>query len=64
MAKTGFNWDKLALILLVIVGLNAGLATFGWNVINMLLGGFAIVENLVYWLAGLSALWTLKSLKK
>ncbi|MBU6388406.1 DUF378 domain-containing protein [Patescibacteria group bacterium] len=51
-----------AFILLVIGGLNWGLIAIGywmgsnWNVVNLLLGSWPWLENLVYLLVGLSAL--------
>jgi uncharacterized membrane protein YuzA (DUF378 family) len=53
---------KTAFILTVIGGLNWGLVALGmymgsnWNVVNLLLGSWPGVENLVYLLVGLSAL--------
>lgn len=51
-----------AFILTVVGGLNWGLVAVGtwmgsnWNVVNLLLGSWPTVENLVYLLVGLSAL--------
>ena len=51
----------IALILLVIGGLNWGLVALGyytdseWNVVKLILGSWPGVENLVYLLVGLSA---------
>lgn len=48
--------------LVVIGGLNWGLVALGnwmggnWNVVNLLLGSWPTVENIVYLLVGLSAL--------
>lgn len=53
---------KTALVLLVVGGLNWGLVGAGsfagsnWNVVNLLLGSWPVVENLVYVLVGLSAI--------
>ena len=55
----------LAFILLVIGGLNWGLmglagfvsAGSNWNVVNLVLGQWSALENLVYVLVGLSALY-------
>ncbi len=52
----------IAFILVVVGGLNWGLVALGgwaggnWNVVNLLLGAWPTVENLVYLLVGLSAL--------
>jgi uncharacterized membrane protein YuzA (DUF378 family) len=56
----------LAFILLVIGGLNWGLMGLGalmgndlnaWNVVHMILGQWMMVENIVYLLVGLSAIY-------
>ena len=52
----------VAFILTIIGGLNWGLVALGnymgsnWNVVNLLLGSWPMVENLVYLLVGLSAI--------
>ncbi|MFA6414765.1 MAG: DUF378 domain-containing protein [Candidatus Paceibacterota bacterium] len=51
----------IAFVLVIVGGLNWGLVAIGnwmgsnWNVVNLLLGQWAGVENLVYLLVGLSA---------
>lgn len=53
---------RLSILLLVIGGLNWGLVGLGsfmgsnWNVVNLILGSWPMVENLVYVLVGLAAL--------
>ncbi len=51
-------------ILLVVGGLNWGLEAFGWNVVNMLLGGCPKVGMVVYVLVGLSAVYEIVTHKK
>lgn len=46
----------IAFILVIIGGLNWGLTAFGWNVVNLVLGAYPVVENAVYVLVGLSAI--------
>lgn len=47
----------VAFVLLIVGGLNWGLsAAFSWNVVNMLLGSWPMVERVVYILVGLAAL--------
>ncbi len=52
----------LSFWLVIIGGLNWGLVALGqymgsnWNVVNLILGSFPTVENLVYLLVGLAAL--------
>ena len=46
----------IAFVLLIIGGLNWGLTALGWNVVNMLLGSWPLVEQIVYVLVGLSAI--------
>ncbi len=62
MAKSTLDW--IALILLIIGGLNWGLAGFGYNVVEMVLGAGTMLTNIVYWLVGLSALYTIYYLFK
>ena len=40
-------------------GLGMLLGGTGWNVVNMLLGSWPLVENIVYVLVGASGLWLL-----
>jgi|GEM_PF-250267 len=47
----------LAFVLLVVGGLNWGLSAFGWNVVNMLVGSWPGVEQAIYILVGLAAIW-------
>ena len=47
----------LAFILLVVGGLNWGLAALGYNVVNMVLGTWPAVEKAVYILVGLAAVY-------
>ena len=53
----------IAFVLVIIGGLNWGLVALGswmgsnWNVVNLILGSWSGVENLVYLLVGLSALY-------
>ena len=54
----------VAYILLVIGGLNWGLSAVGYNVVDMLLGSWPGVEQLVYILVGLSAVVSLVNHKK
>lgn len=49
--------NMVALVLLVIGGLNWGLAVFDYNLVNSLFGSWPAVEDMVYGLVGLSALW-------
>jgi uncharacterized membrane protein YuzA (DUF378 family) len=59
-----------AFILVIIGSLNWGLIALGswmgsnWNVVNLLLGSWPVVENIVYLLVGLSALVLVFSHKK
>jgi len=56
------GFHGIAFILVIIGGLNWGLVAIGswmdsnWNVVNLLLGSWPTVENLVYLLVGISAL--------
>jgi uncharacterized membrane protein YuzA (DUF378 family) len=51
-------------ILLVVGGVNWGLSAFDFNVVNMLLGSWPIIEKTVYILVGVSAVIELVNHKK
>lgn len=51
-------------ILLVVGGLNWGLYAFDYNLVEMLLGSWPMVEKAVYVLVGLSALYEVATHKK
>ena len=57
MAKNALDW--IVLILVRIGGLNLGIAGFGYNVIERLLGAGSLITNIIYWLIGLAALYTI-----
>ena len=46
-----------AFILLVVGGLNWGLSALGYNVVNMILGSWPMVEKIVYLLVGVAAIY-------
>lgn len=56
----------IAFILLVVGGLNWGLMGLGslisnsdWNIVHMILGSSMMLENIVYVLVGIAAVWLL-----
>ena len=62
MAKNTLDW--IALILLIIGGLNWGLVgLFNWNLVAKVLGT-GILANIVYDLVGLAAIYTIYFLIK
>jgi len=60
----------VAFVLVVVGGLNWGLVALGswmggnWNVVNLLVGTWPTVENIVYLLVGLAAVMLMFSHKK
>jgi uncharacterized membrane protein YuzA (DUF378 family) len=62
MAKNALDW--IALILLIIGGLNWGLAVFNINVVTAILGSIPVLVTIVYALVGLAALYTIYFLVK
>jgi len=61
MAKNWIDW--VALILLIIGGLNWGLAIWDFNLVATLFGA-GVIAKIVYALVGLSALYTIYFLVK
>ena len=55
MEKNALDW--LALVLVVVGGLNWGLYAFGYNLVEMLFGGFPPLDTIVYVLVALSAVY-------
>ncbi len=63
MEKNTIDW--IALILLIIGGLNWGLVgVFNFNLVNAIFGSVAWLESLIYILVGISGLWTIYFLTK
>ena len=54
----------VAFILLVVGGINWGLDALGFNLVNLLLGSWPVVEKIVYLLVGLSAIYVVATHKK
>lgn len=49
--------DLIAMILVVIGSLNVGLGAIGFDVLNMIFGSIAILEQIIYILVGLAGLY-------
>jgi len=49
--------DVVALILVIIGGLNWGLTAFGFNLVEMIFGSMSWLVSLIYILVGLSAIY-------
>lgn len=49
--------DMIALWLLIIGGLNWGLVSLGWNLVDMIFGTWPMLVTLIYALVGLSAIY-------
>lgn len=47
----------IAFALVIIGGLNWGLTAFGYNLLSMLVGSWPVIEQAVYILVGLSAVY-------
>jgi len=70
MAKSTLDW--IALVLLIIGGLNWGLVginsfsavNYGWDVVALIFGSIPVLAAIVYLLVGLSALYTIYFLFK
>lgn len=63
MVKSALDW--IALILLIVGGLNWGLVgLFKWNLVDAIFGSVAWLATTVYVLVGLAALYTIYFLFK
>jgi uncharacterized protein len=62
MAKNVLDW--IAMIILIIGGLNWAFTAFGFNLVESLFGSWPTVVNIVYYLVGLSALYAIYFLVK
>jgi uncharacterized membrane protein YuzA (DUF378 family) len=51
--------DWVALVLVIVGGLNWGLVALNFNLVTFLFGSWAWLETTVYALVGLSAVWML-----
>lgn len=60
--KNALDW--VALVLVIVGGLNWGLYAFGFNLVNLVFGSIAMLEKLVYILVGLSALYLIYYITK
>lgn len=56
--------DWVALILIIVGGLNWGLVTFKWNLVDAIFGAGSMISTIVYGLVGLSAIYVIFILKK
>ena len=66
MAEYKMSWlDKLAIILLVIGGLNWGLVgVFNYNLVGSIFGMGSMLSNIVYDIVGLAALYEIYAIIK
>ena len=48
--------DLLAIVLVIVGGLNWGLYAFGYNLVSILLGGVPVLERIVYGVVALAAI--------
>ena len=63
MAKSVLDW--IALILLIVGGLNWGLiGLFSFDLVDLIFGSIPLLQNIVYVLVGLAALYTIYYLYK
>ena len=56
--------DWVALILIVVGGLNWGLVAINWNLVDAIFGVGSMLSTIVYGLVGLSAIYVIFILKK
>lgn len=56
--------DWIALVLVIIGGLNWGFVALGWNLVGAIFGGIPMLLTTVYLLVGVSAVYILFILKR
>jgi len=56
--------DWVALILIIVGGLNWGLVAINWNLVDAIFGVGSMLSTIVYGLVGLSAIYVIFILKK
>jgi len=56
--------DWIALILIIVGGLNWGLVALNWNLVDAIFGVGSLIATIVYALVGLSAIYVICILKK
>ena len=65
MAKKMSGIDWIAIILLLIGGLNWGLiGIFTWDLVATIFGAMTTISRVVYTIVGISAIWSIYSLLK
>jgi len=57
-------WQNVALILAAVGAINWGLAELQFNIVELILGSWPMVETIVYYLIGLSGVYALIKLLK
>jgi len=60
--KTVLDW--IAIVLVIIGGINWGLVGLNFNLVNVILGAVPVLEKIVYILVGISALYMIYYIKK
>ena len=56
--------DWIAIILIIVGGLNWGLVALNWNLVDAIFGVGSLIATIVYALVGLSAIYVIFILKK
>ena len=65
MAKKMKTLDIVAIVLLIVGGLNWGLVgAFNFNLVDFIFGNMVMVKDIVYGLVGLSAVYSVFTLSK
>jgi len=55
--------DIIALVLVIIGGLNWGLVgVFDYNLVDAIFGAYSAISSIIYTVVGLAALWTISTL--
>ncbi len=53
-------YEKVVLIIAAIGAINWGLAEFGWNLVELIVGDFnAMIATIIYYIIGICGIWAI-----
>lgn len=51
--------DKVILVIAAIGAINWGLTELGYNLVNLIVGSWPVIESIVYYIVALCGIWAL-----